>query len=238
MSQGPGGNDQRRRIVRSTICTDWNGVAPLTQQLPNNSGLAQHQIFVAVATKPSSGVVRISVRPAKMAYFVPVGTIDLSITGTGQILLPAILDAVRLDFPTTPLSGSSTVQSGILSIADDFTTSHDQSDVDRRRFGQTVMCLDWDGSKPVSQACADQGGFAQHQFSIAGGSGAVLVFASPAGSGALIDIGLGSIDSSGSLVLFSGMYDNYSIKAKTAVSGSISAQVISVGEEMFFTPLG
>ena len=232
MSAGPTGNDQRRRVTRTRICSDWNGVGVLTQNLPDNTGLAQHQIYLACTSVPSAGTAEVWVRPAKMAYFVPVGTIDLSVSGSGQILLPAVIDGVELTFPTA-LSGG-TIKAGILSIADDFTTSHDQSDVDRRRFGNAVFSPGWTGAAPTSCLCEEQSGFSQHQISLSGGTGTVRLFGRPTADTVYVDVGIALLNSSGDLRLFSGMYDAYMMQASGTVTGSISAQVISVGEEMFF----
>jgi hypothetical protein len=226
------GNDQRRRVPRTVICTGWNGVGAITQQLSSNSGLAQHQVYVGCSIVPSAGVVKVWFRPYKAAYFVPVGTIDLSKAGGGQLLIPAVIDGVQLTMTTALSSG--TINAGILSTADDFTTSHDQSDTDRRRPGQMMLASAWNGAAPQTTYTPDQSGFAQHQVSVQGGTGLVQLLGRPTGATNFVQIGEDVLNAAGDLEIFSGMYDAYLLQAVGTVTGSINAQIISVGEELFF----
>lgn len=235
-------NNQRRRIVRTPIATGWDGAAPLTKEVPSNTGLAQHQIYVVATDTQATTKVTVSVRPAKSGFYVPVGAIDLTKAASGQVLIPAVIDAVQL-VASAPLS-SGTLDGGILSVSDDFTASHDQSDVDRRRFGEVSIPTGWNGSAPVTVGCKDQSGFTQHQFAITGGTGNVTLYGRPVDATGFVKIGFptasGSTDAvnaSGALVVFPGMFEAFMLVASGTLSGAMDAQFIGVGEEMFFAPL-
>lgn len=227
----------RRRVIRTQVVSGWAGTTTVTAALPSNTGLAQHQIYIGSnGAAPASGLITVSVSAAKSGFFVPVGTIDLTRGGSGQLLLPAIIDGVRLT-PTTP-AASGTYEAGVVSVNDDFTASHDQSIDERRRFGMCMLATAWNGSGSASVQCADQSGFTQHQIAVAGGSGVAQLFGRPVGAGAFvnIDYGTSALDTSGALVIFPGFYDAYRLTAVGTVTGTIQAQCIAVGEELFFNP--
>jgi hypothetical protein len=227
----------RRRVIRTTVVSGWAGTTTVTAELPSNVGLAQHQIYIASnGAAPTSGLITVSVRPAKAGFFVPAGTIDLTRGGSGQLLLPAVIDGIQLA-PTTP-AASGTYEAGVVSVNDDFTASHDPNTDDRRRFGMTMLTSAWNGSGSVSVECADQSGFTQHQIALTGGTGVAQLFGRPVGASAFvnIDYGTAALNTAGALAIFPGFYDAYRLTAVGTVTGSIRAQCIAVGEELFFTP--
>lgn len=86
----------QRRIPRTLIATAWAGTSPLTADLSTHAGLAQHQLVLAATGVPASAVVTVWIRPIGSGVFVSVGTIDLSINGTGRLLFSGIFDAIKL----------------------------------------------------------------------------------------------------------------------------------------------
>lgn len=231
------GTQQRRRIIRTNLVTGWDGASVISKAVPSNEGLAQHQVYVGTMDgPPSSGIVNVSVRPAKSGFYVPIGSIDLASFTSGQLVFPAVIDAVQLT--PAPNAASGTYEAGLLSVSDDFTASHDQSDVDRRRFGMKMFPA-WSGSGTMSLECKDQSGFTQHQFAVAGGVGTVSLYGRPVDASSWVNINYGTeaIDASGAMVIFPGMYDAFMVMPNGTVTGTILAQMISVGEEMFFSPL-
>lgn len=228
---------QLRRVIRTSVVSGWAAASTVTKELPSNAGLAQHQIYVGSnSAAPTSGLITVSVRPAKATFYVPVGTIDLTRGGSGQILLAAIIDGIRLVATTAASSG--TYEAGVVSVNDDFTASHDPKEPGRRRFGQNMLTSGWSGGGTVTAEFKDQSSCTQHQFAIAGGTGQVMLSGRPVGAASFvnIDYGTASIDASGALVIFPGFYDAYRLSPVGTVTGTIQAQCIAVGEEMFFAP--
>ncbi len=86
----------RRRVPRTLIATAWTGASALTAGVSDHAGLAQHQLAIACTGIPASGIVTIWIRPIGSGVFVSVGTIDLSINGTGRLLFSGIFDAIKL----------------------------------------------------------------------------------------------------------------------------------------------
>ena len=86
----------RRRVPRTLFATAWNGASPISKEVPDHAGLAQHQLAIAATGVPTSGIVTVWVRPIGSGVYVSVGTIDLSINGTGRLLFSAIFDAIKL----------------------------------------------------------------------------------------------------------------------------------------------
>lgn len=229
--------NQRRRIIRTTLVTGWNGASLASKVVDVNTGLAQHQIYIASNSGPPvSGLFTVFVRPAKSTFYVPVGTIDPTKNTSGQVLLRAIIDAVKI-VPTIP-SSSGVYEAGIVSVNDDFTASEDAPDTDRRRFGVCNLATGWNGSASVTDTCLDQSGFTQHQIAISGGTGTVRLYGRPVGAASFvyIDYGTDALDASGSLAIFPGCYDAYLLAPNGPMTGSISAQIISVGNVLFFPP--
>jgi hypothetical protein len=86
----------RRRVPRKLFATAWTGASALTTEVPDHAGLAQHQLSIACTGVPASAIATVWVRPIGSGAFVSVGTIDLSINGTGRLLFSGIFDAVRV----------------------------------------------------------------------------------------------------------------------------------------------
>lgn len=225
-------NDSRRRVTRTAIVAGWNGGGSASKVLSDNVGLAQHQIWWT-STGATAGQMTVYVRAAKSTFFVPVGTIDLTKTPNGELLLAALIDDVM--FQIAGLAGTFSMDAGINSVGIDFTPTGNRSLVDRRRFQVMEVASGWNGAAAITVSASDHAGFAQHQLAIAGGIGSVKLRARPVGANAFVDLTTDttSIPAGGALVLFPGMYDAFQLVPISGLSGSINAQVISVGQEMF-----
>ena len=86
----------QRRVPRTLIATAWNGASPITADVTTHAGLAQHQLAIAASGVPASGLVTVWIRPIGSGVYVSVGTIDLSVNGTGRLLFSGIFDAVKV----------------------------------------------------------------------------------------------------------------------------------------------
>lgn len=225
-------NDSRRRVTRTAIVANWNGVGSASKVLSDNVGLAQHQVWWT-STGATAGTMTVFVRAAKSAFFVPIGTINLATVPNGELMFAALIDDVM--FQIAGLTGTFSMDAGINSVGIDFTPTGNRSLVDRRRFQVMEVASGWNGASAITISAPDHAGFAQHQLAIAGGAGSVKLRARPVDAGAFVDItpDVAAVSAGGALVLFPGMYDAFQLVPVGTVSGSISAQVISVGQEMF-----
>lgn len=85
-----------RRIPRTVLVADWNGVSAVSQTVPDHANCAQHQLSISCATKPTAGIVTVAIEPIGSGMFVNVGTIDLSITGSGVLMFSGVFGAIQL----------------------------------------------------------------------------------------------------------------------------------------------
>jgi hypothetical protein len=226
-------NDSRRRVVRTPIVSAWNGSATATKVLTDNVGLAQHQIWWT-STGATAGTMTISVRPAKGAFFVPIATVNLATTPNGVYFLQAILDDVQ--FSISGLAGTLAMNGGINSVGIDFTPGGNRSLVDRRRFQVKEVASGWNGAAAITTEAKELEGYSQHQLAIAGGVGNVKLQARPLGANNFVDVNLDTmtVSAGGALIIFPGMYDAFKLVPVGGLTGSINAQINSIGQEMFF----
>lgn len=225
-------NDSRRRVTRTAIVAGWDGSGNASKVLSDNVGLAQHQIWWT-STGATAGQMTVYVRAAKSTFFVPIGTIDLSKVPNGELLVAALIDDVM--FQIAGLAGTFSMDAGINSVGIDFTPTGNRSLVDRRRFQVMDVASGWNGASAITVSAEDHAGFAQHQLVVAGGIGSVKLRARPVGANTFVDLtsDVAAIPAGGALVLFPGMYDAFQLVPVGSLSGSINAQIISVGQEMF-----
>lgn len=225
-------NDSRRRVTRTPIVSGWAGSAPCSKVLSDNVGLAQHQIWYASDTAPSAGTLVVSVRAAKANFFVPIASINLATTPSGCVFLPGIIDDVMLS--VTGLTGTLLMDAGIMSVGIDFTPTGNRSLVDRRRFQVKDVASGWNGAAAISVDCSEHAGMAQHQLTIAGGSGNVTLFGRPIQTGKWVAINSDTtaLSSAGKFILFPGLFDGFKLAPAGTVTGSINAHIVSVGQEL------
>jgi hypothetical protein len=226
-------NEKRRRVIRLAIASAWNGVGFVSANLLNNVGLTQHQISIACSQVPAAGVVQVQVRPAKSGFWVPIGSINLATFGSGQLFIPGVYDGVRLTM-TTALSAGVTIAASLASVGTSLTPSPNLSKDQRHRFIATNWAS-WNGVGPITVfGSGTHGGYAQHQFAITGGTGAVNLFGRPTGQTFFTQINsdTAAIKAAGAIVFFPGMYDAFLVEPVGTVSGTISMTVASVGEEL------
>lgn len=228
----------RRRVQTTQIVSGWNGIGVTTADCHANQGISQHQVVVWASGLPAVGVVNVSVRPMGASFYVPVGTIDLTVNGTGTMMFCALLDGVQLTFPGG-LSAGITVGATIYSVGLYFTVGDDYLQDDaRRRVASNLLTAagPWNGSGTVTMPMPDHAGLAQHQLAITGGTGLVELQGRPQGNSAWvsIDVQCNQIDTSGMLVIFAGLWDAFRLVPQGTVTGSIQAQIASVGELLFF----
>lgn len=225
-------NDSRRRVIRTPVINGWTGAAPCSKALPDNTGLAQHQIWFASDTAPSAGTLTVSVRAAKSNFFVPIASINLATTPSGCVFLPGVIDAVMLS--VSGVTGSMVMDAGVMSVGIDFTPTGNRSLVDRRRFQVKEVASGWNGAAAISFDCFDHAGFAQHQLTVAGGTGNVTLFGRPIGTGKFVAINSDTtaLSSTGKFVLFPGLFDGFKLASAGTLSGSINAHLVSVGQEL------
>lgn len=203
-----------------------------------NQGISQHQLVIYATGTPAVGVCKIEVRPQGASFYVPIGTIDLTQNGTGTMIFCALLDNIRLSFPGGISAGMS-IGATVYSTGLFFTVGDDYlSETDRRRVVSTMITLPggWNGSGTASMETPNNRGVTQHQFSIAGGTGMVELQGRPQGGTQFvsIDVQTKQIDSSGMMVIFAGMFDAFRLVPQGVVTGTIQAQISSVGELLFF----
>lgn len=230
---GLGQNDSRRRVARTPIVSGWNGGASVSQSLSDNVGLAQHHIWWN-STGATAGLMTIWVRPAKSGFWIPVVTIPLATAPTGSRYQQGIIDGVMLT--VSGLTGTLALNAGVNSVGIDFTPNGNRSLVDRRRFQVMEVATGWNGAAAITTLTPDHQGYAQHQISIVGGVGTVKLQARPLGSGAFVDINsdVQALSAGGAMAIFPGMFDAFQLVPVGTVTGSINAQIISIGQEMFF----
>ena len=236
MAQDPttdaGSNDSRRRVIKTPIVTGWNGSGQASNQLINNVGLAQHQIWWN-STGATAGTLTISVRAAKSNVFVPIATINIATNSNGCALIAGIIDAVSLQF--SGLTGTLNLNAGVNSVGISFTPTGNRSLVDRRRFQVMEVASGWNGAAAITLLAPDHAGYSQHQIAVSGGVGTVSVWGRPVGSQAFVSINsdVTNIPAGGALLIFPGMYDAFMLVPTAGLTGSINASIISIGEEMF-----
>lgn len=228
----------RRRLATTQLATNWNGNSPVSMDCLMNQGISQHQLVIYATGTPAVGVCKIEVRPQGASFYVPIGTIDLTQNGTGTMIFCALLDNIRLSFPGGISAGMS-IGATVYSTGLFFTVGDDYlSETDRRRVVSTMITLPggWNGSGTASMETPNNRGVTQHQFSIAGGTGMVELQGRPQGGTQFvsIDVQTKQIDSSGMMVIFAGMFDAFRLVPQGVVTGTIQAQISSVGELLFF----
>lgn len=226
-------NTVRRRVIRTPITSAWNGLAALSMSIPNNVGMAQHQLWYDCDTVPTAGTLAVNVRPAKANFFVPLTSINLASTPASQVITGGIIDAVELS--VGGLTGTLSMDAGLNSVGTSYTPSPNRSDVDRPRFASKSLAAGWNGSSPISTVCPEHDGYGQHQIAIAGGTGNVSLYGRPSGSGKFVlvsQFGNAALPASGVFGFFPGLYDAFMLKANGTLTGSINAQIVSFGHEM------
>lgn len=226
----------RRRVTQTNLTKNWNGVSAVSVDVFANQGISQHQLVVYAAGVPAVGVVKIEARAMGSTFWVPIGTIDLTRNGTGTMIFCALLDGVRLSFPGGISAGMS-IGADLYSTGLFFTVGDDYlQNTERRRVPRTQISTNWNGSGSVTMPCPDHGPLTQHQLAIAGGTGLVELKGRPTGGTQFvtIDVQCEQIDTSGMLVIFAGMYDAFQLVPQGVVTGSVQAQICSVGELLFF----
>lgn len=222
----------RRRIIHHNLCASWDGSGARSMNLPDHSGLAQHQFTAACDDVPSAGTLVISIRPIGSGFFAPIGSIDLSVSGSGTLLVPALFDGVSLSF--SPALASSTVTVEVASTGTEFYQSTGQKDDTSRRRVTSSAINYWNSADPVTVNAQAHSGLSQHQVALAGGSGTVRLLGRSIGGTvfASINSDTESLQAVGDVAIFSGLYDAFLMKA--SASGTVNGQIDSIGESLFF----
>ncbi len=109
----------RRRVPRKLIATAWTGASPLTAEVPDHAGIAQHQLAIACTATPATTTASILVRPIGSGVFVVAGTVNLSTNGTALFLFSAIFDAIKISL-SSAFTGGITAAVQLDSIGDVF----------------------------------------------------------------------------------------------------------------------
>jgi hypothetical protein len=224
----------RRRVIVDQICSSWNGSGQVSVVLANHSGLAQHQLTVNCSAKPTAGVLQVSIRPPGAGFFIPVTKIDLTVQGSATFIFPALFDAMMLSF-STALSGG-TVSARVSSVGEVFTSQEMVDDsISRRRFISSVISA-WSPASAMTIDAARHSGLTQHQFTITGGTGLVQLLGRHAGDNVYssINASTDNIDSSGSQIVFNGIYDSFKLVAVGTVTGTLNGQIDSIGTSLFY----
>jgi hypothetical protein len=127
------------------------------------------------------------------------------------------------------------VNASVASVGTVFQQGHTSVDaISRRRVVSSAVR--WTSGVAMSVSADEHSGLTQHQFAAAGGSGTFRLLGRPVGD---IDyVGITSItdslDASGCVVIFPGLYDAFKVVPVGTVSGTVLGQLDSIGETLFF----